>query len=699
MKYAKSILSLLLVPAMLVGLCPTVLAAALPFGDVAADSWYRDSVEYVWENGLMSGTSPTDFGPDLVMTRAMLVTVLYRLSGSPEDFTVSPFVDVPLNAYYYKPVVWAFKNGIVSGTGAHVFSPDADITREQLVAIFSRYAAYKGYDTASDIDLIGYADYNTVSLYAREPFRWAVGAGIVSGTTPVTLSPQGTATRAQCATILSRFAEWTERAVVPATPIITGLPTPTFLPKPTLWPTVQPTFIPKPSVIPVPTSVPTPTAVPMATPTPTPEPTPVVPAEGTLLSESQDYSALGVLPKNPVQDILYYTNHGVTVDGNPGADYCKYKSLSTDTVEAYIAMLEQNGFTLNDYFHESYMSGSSYYSWGLLYDLDPDIETIDQMFAKKQCHLCIYKSRSSYGSTTYRINWSPDLNLCDMGLRIDGSTVPITPAGESVAAGLLKLSDGSYKTDDGRLSVTPGTATVIRDGEPLTGTVTFEITKKGKDVLTIGGYAEDEQIVFTADEGYVHQNAIYRNYEIEELDEIALSATIDGETRSCGRNSTAFAAVSVRPMYYEQDGDAVYYIYIKTMGHSPTELEILCSVSTAPPPEIPFPDYDESQLVKVNGNSSKTITITTDQILEIEYTNREWDSMYHVFEWEITQGAELLLMDEGYDSAKFAPMGVGTAEVKLDYSYTKKQPDVLTGIIRDWATGKVSTYTIVISEP
>ena len=106
MKYAKSILPLLLVLAMLVGLCPTVLAAGLPFADVADDSWYHDSVEYVWENGLMSGTSPTPFGPDTAMTRAMLVTVLWRYSGSPKGYEKG-FSDVAPGLWYSDAIAWA----------------------------------------------------------------------------------------------------------------------------------------------------------------------------------------------------------------------------------------------------------------------------------------------------------------------------------------------------------------------------------------------------------------------------------------------------------------------------------------------------------------------------------------------------------------------------------------------------------------
>jgi hypothetical protein len=287
--------------------------------------------------------------------------------------------------------------------------------------------------------------------------------------------------------------------------------------------------------------------------------------------------------------------------------------------------------------------------------------------------------------------------MCDLGLRNDGTTVPITPQGPSAEAGLRKMPDGSFETTDGRLTVPAGGATIIRNGEQLAGTVSFETTEKGKDVLTIGGYREGEQLVFTAEEGYVTQNAAYRTYEFEGT-ELDLKLTMDGETKTCYRNSTWYEFVTLRPMYYEEDGDAVYYCYIKSGSEPFVELEILCHVNTAPPPEIPFPEVDESKLVKVNGNSNQTITITTDQFLEIEVTMREWDSSYHVYEWSVTAGEDILLMDEVYDSAKFAPLAAGEAEVKMKYKYSVEEPDVLTGIPRRNAKSKTRTYTIIIED-
>ena len=117
------------------------------FTDVASDAWYYDAVAYVYENGLMNGTSLTTFGPDVNITRGMIVTILYRLDGEPAA-SVSNFTDVPANAYYTDAVAWAAENGIVKGYDDGAFGPDDDVTMEQFAAILYRYAAYKGYDVS-----------------------------------------------------------------------------------------------------------------------------------------------------------------------------------------------------------------------------------------------------------------------------------------------------------------------------------------------------------------------------------------------------------------------------------------------------------------------------------------------------------------------------------------------------------------------
>lgn len=180
------------------------------FADVAADAWYADAIQYVYENGMMSGTSETTFSPDLTTTRGMIVTILYRLEGSPDLSNENlgyPYADVDANAYYADAVYWARQNGIVSGMSAEQFAPNDAITREQMAAILYRYAQFKGYDVSVKADLSVYTDAAQVSTYATDAMAWANGAQLIAGTSQATLTSAGNATRAQVATILMRFCE------------------------------------------------------------------------------------------------------------------------------------------------------------------------------------------------------------------------------------------------------------------------------------------------------------------------------------------------------------------------------------------------------------------------------------------------------------------------------------------------------------
>ena len=182
--------------------------SGLPFADVTPGAWYYDAVAYVYAKGMMNGTSASRFSPDASTTRGMIVTMLYRLEGEPAVSTASGFADVAEDMYYAGPIAWASANGIVTGYDESAFGPNDPITREQMAAILYRYAQYKGYDTAAGgMAIREYADYEEISQYAITAMAWANGEGLVTGTSAATLSPKGSATRAQVATIFQRFME------------------------------------------------------------------------------------------------------------------------------------------------------------------------------------------------------------------------------------------------------------------------------------------------------------------------------------------------------------------------------------------------------------------------------------------------------------------------------------------------------------
>lgn len=182
-------------------------SSSVSFTDVSAGAWYAEAVNYAVENGLFSGTSATTFSPNKKMTRGMLVTVLYRMEGSPETAASTAFSDVLSSDYYAKAVSWAASNGIVSGVSADKFAPSKDITREQLAAILMRYAKYKGEDVTASGDLSAFKDSSSISSYASDAVKWAVGKGYIGGVTSDTIAPKSGATRAQVAAILMRYAQ------------------------------------------------------------------------------------------------------------------------------------------------------------------------------------------------------------------------------------------------------------------------------------------------------------------------------------------------------------------------------------------------------------------------------------------------------------------------------------------------------------
>ena len=180
--------------------------ANLPFTDVNDNDWFSDVVRYVYDKGLMTGTSDREFSPNLTTTRGMIVSILNRLEGGPTA-EAAGFTDVADGDWYADAVNWAASEGIVAGYEDQTFRPNDPITREQLAAMLMNYAAWKGEDVSARADLSSYNDAASVSSWAAETVQWAVAEGLISGMPGNLLEPQGSATRAQVAAILERFLE------------------------------------------------------------------------------------------------------------------------------------------------------------------------------------------------------------------------------------------------------------------------------------------------------------------------------------------------------------------------------------------------------------------------------------------------------------------------------------------------------------
>ena len=180
---------------------------ANPFTDVSEKDWFYSDVMFVYENGLMLGTSKTLFSPHGTATRGMMATILWRMEGSPAPKGKNSFTDVEAGKWYADAITWTAENGIFAGYGKDKFGPDDPITREQLAAIFYRYADYKGYDLTVKGNLDKFKDADKITDYAKTAMQWAVGSSLVKGKSGNLLDPQGTATRAEIAAMLHRFIE------------------------------------------------------------------------------------------------------------------------------------------------------------------------------------------------------------------------------------------------------------------------------------------------------------------------------------------------------------------------------------------------------------------------------------------------------------------------------------------------------------
>jgi len=181
-----------------------------PFRDVTdSTTWYYSAVQYVYARELVQGVSATQFAPCAILNRAMLVTVLNRLAGTPPAAGANPFADVAAGSWYANAVIWAAENNLAGGDAATNFGPNEPVTREQLVAWLYQYAVYQGYDVSVGLDtnILSYEDAFDIAEYAIPAMQWACGAGVIEGRTESALVPQGAVTRAELSAILMRFVE------------------------------------------------------------------------------------------------------------------------------------------------------------------------------------------------------------------------------------------------------------------------------------------------------------------------------------------------------------------------------------------------------------------------------------------------------------------------------------------------------------
>lgn len=245
----KRVLSLFVAAALFMSPACAADTADTVFSDVPADAWYADAVMYCQSQGWLSGTSESRFSPNDSMTRAMLATVLYRYSGSPAVSGDDEFTDTDEGAWYFDGVLWASKQGLMTGYGEGRFGTNDPVSREQLAAILWRSEGSPASEDSSD----GFADHSSIAPYAREAAAWCREKGIISGKDGNRFDPKGNATRAEVAVILKNAADaaQTEKAPEPEpsisfAPVVSGGAFPVQIPQPEVTPEPEPTIEPVP---------------------------------------------------------------------------------------------------------------------------------------------------------------------------------------------------------------------------------------------------------------------------------------------------------------------------------------------------------------------------------------------------------------------------------------------------------------------
>lgn len=193
-------------PGVKVNVSAEFIRVTTPFTDLALSNWFYEPVSYVYSKGIMNGVTASEFRPNETTTRAMAVTVLYRLAGSPKVSGTTTFKDVPANSWFASAVKWASDNGIVKGVSSTMFAPGNKVTREEFATMIYRYAQYKHYSTSANDSLTLYTDRGKVSGYALDAMKWACAERILDGVGNNMLDPHGSATRAQLAAMIFRFS-------------------------------------------------------------------------------------------------------------------------------------------------------------------------------------------------------------------------------------------------------------------------------------------------------------------------------------------------------------------------------------------------------------------------------------------------------------------------------------------------------------
>jgi len=460
-----------------------------------------------------------------------------------------------------------------------------------------------------------------------------------------------------------------------------GTPTPTPMQQ------VKTTATPKPQA--KATATPKPQAKATATPVPT--------KAAELVAQKVDTKTLVQAPKNAFQDLGAWSN-GKAVTGDSeeqgkATQYIEY-TVSQKTIEKYMEMLKQNGFTEVDSYFFQYKS-DPFVAWGFNCDYLPNADKVKMQYKDNvYCNLCIWSSDSD----EFHLVYSSDLTKYDLGFRMDGSVADTSVKGPSAGAGLYRMPDGTYQTSDGRLSAALNTAMVLRDGKAYHCTARNEKNPdKLEEWLWLDDYYRNEGICFMVPMNYVMEGDIFQYSDFERAryynkpnekanithwnwnSKPLFLATVDGGWVGPKITDSNFNAVTVRVLYYEKDVEAVYYIYAETSG-TPAEIEALCAVSLS---------------AEVGSSFDDTIYLSVGETYTIHFSDTQFGAKSNVYDWEVTDGSAVYI-DGVSENCEVTAMKTGESTVTLKYRYTVDEPDVLTGLPSTGFKSKTRVYRIVV---
>lgn len=417
--------------------------------------------------------------------------------------------------------------------------------------------------------------------------------------------------------------------------------------------------------------------------------------EPGLVAEPLDADEMAAPPASGLQDLRYWVDDlddaALRKEPTEDDDTVTYTYTSEmDIVKAYIQMLQRNGWTLVG-MEEGYKGG--YYSWGLTCDACPDAEMLQQMFNENRCHLSIHWTDSENYKFTFVV--SEDISVCDLGLRKDGGRVGIAPTGPSACAGLERLSDGSYRTTDGRLAVHPGSAMVIRDGKEYTVDARYE-NDGSYEVLETEYYYRNEGFKLKFQEETIMEGDIYRLWDLDKyrayweadrdsaasllLDHFQVFIANDGEWSCPGRDGENYESLFVRMMYREKGGVMVLYLCARFDEDEPEEIEALVAV-----------DMSQGQ-----GEVVDATYLQVGDKITLRYHPPVGSESYELFSWQVLEGDGNVWIDGSGKTCEVRALDAGSAVIRVTYEYTVEGYDVLTGYPENQPKSATQDYYFII---